>query len=325
MSGLNDINDIPKAWRNALASVQHTFPDAVLAGGALRDREHGVKVKDLDIFISTTGMRDRYGAGTIVSKLQRDGWASVELNGEESYKDDGGRGIVAVVDVKYPGAPDVNIIALKNFKLEEFDFGICQIMFDGKTIVRSRDYHLDAAARQFRLIPQVTDKLFGRSLDRWFRLREKYPDWSLHLGSRAVDAPFVAPKPAVPWATGGLVNEFEYPRAERLGDLFRSHLDTSFGPGRSVVMLQPGDYVLPKDIAERLQREADATILSTTKFAHGPTNVTVHVDAKSVAKGSKIVQEMMEARERMLESATLRALTSPPGISLGEVYDPASR
>ena len=42
---------IPSAWRAALGAVQSVVPQAVLAGGALRDRDNGKKVKDLDIFL----------------------------------------------------------------------------------------------------------------------------------------------------------------------------------------------------------------------------------------------------------------------------------
>lgn len=47
------VNDVPLAWRQLLADVQLELPrgGAVLAGGALRDLDNGVEVKDLDIFI----------------------------------------------------------------------------------------------------------------------------------------------------------------------------------------------------------------------------------------------------------------------------------
>jgi len=190
-SGLNDINDIPKAWKHALAAVQVSFPDAVIAGGCLRDREHGVKVKDIDIFISTSASPELYGTlGTIKSRLERDGWADVQICGDESYNADATkRGVVAVLDMTYPGAPPVQLIALKHFTLEEFDFGICQIMFDGKRIVRTRDYHLDMAKQKFRVVPKVDDDAFVRIINRWARLKEKYPTWSFDLGSRSETAP----------------------------------------------------------------------------------------------------------------------------------------
>lgn len=42
---------IPQSWTDLLSQIQAICPSAVLAGGALRDLDHGVPVKDLDIFI----------------------------------------------------------------------------------------------------------------------------------------------------------------------------------------------------------------------------------------------------------------------------------
>jgi hypothetical protein len=300
-------DDIPKAWRSALASVQLTFPDAVIAGGCLRDREQGVKVKDIDIFISTTNPGS-YGAGSIVSRLERDGWADVALNGDESYgRDVMARGITAVVDLKYPGCPPLQLIAMKQFKLEEIDFGICQIMFDGKRIVRLPDYHYDLAAKQFRIIPKMTDALFVRSLGRWARLKEKYPAWTLHLGSRADDAPFVPPRTVRHVQHGPNMQQ-----VSKLGPM-TDGIHPPFATGGYVrnlgphdinaLLTAPGDYVMPKVVADRLAKETTAQVLKH----HVMTNtVTVRVDANAAVPAAKIMADMIEAQKRMQEEMALR-------------------
>lgn len=275
-----EVSDIPKAWRAALASVRLTFPDAVIAGGCLRDREQGVKVKDVDIFISTSGMKDSYGSGPIKSKLEAAGWPDVQVNGEKSYGQGvSSRGIVAVLDLIYPDCPPVNLIAMKNFQLEEFDFGICQIMFDGKSIFRTPDYHHDLAARQFRLVPKVDDASFVRSLGRWARLKEKFPAWTLHLGSRAEDSPFIPPKTMNRFYRGGRIAAADF----GVRDI-------------PAVMMQPGDYVVPTEIAERLAKETTARILKSDPISH---TSTIHVDAKGAVPSAQILTEMLAAKQQL--------------------------
>ena len=43
--------EVPWAWTEVLRTVQSVHPEAILAGGALRDLILGGEVKDLDIFI----------------------------------------------------------------------------------------------------------------------------------------------------------------------------------------------------------------------------------------------------------------------------------
>ena len=44
--------NIPQRWRDALTALQDGgFPEAIIAGGALRDLDNGAPVKDVDIFV----------------------------------------------------------------------------------------------------------------------------------------------------------------------------------------------------------------------------------------------------------------------------------
>lgn len=309
MSGLNDINDIPKAWRSALASVKLSYPEAVIAGGALRDREHGVKVKDIDIFVN-----DKTCSADIIRKLRATGWADIQLNGDDSYGDGASeRQIVAVLDLKYPGCPDIQLIAMRQFKLEEIDFGICQIAFDGTRIIRTPDYHLDMQAKQFRLIPKVADAMFVRSLARWARLKEKYPEWKLHLGSRAETDPFVPPKKPLVFQHMDMPGVTSMEQARRRAGFHRggpitAYLDVSSRPDISVLMHSAGDYVVPKAVAERLAKETTAQI---TNF-RSDAMVTVKVDERALTPSRKIIQEMVEAHERLMSGHRRSALLGQP-------------
>src|SRR3569623_1528091 len=52
------IADIPERWQTVLRYVQNVAPDAVIAGGALRDLDNGRPVKDIDIFVQGNAMAD---------------------------------------------------------------------------------------------------------------------------------------------------------------------------------------------------------------------------------------------------------------------------
>lgn len=184
MSGLNSVDDIPKAWTYALRSVRNHFPEAILAGGALRDRHFGAKVKDLDIFVH--GTKDE--AQNAAKMLEREGWHGVSFGFEETYAQGVSEaGITGIVDAEFPGAPPVQIIFMDRHVdqlLPLFDFGINQITYDGRIIHRSANFAADAVQRRFRIISEVSDSQFVRIINRWARLKEKYPTWQLDLGTR---------------------------------------------------------------------------------------------------------------------------------------------
>ena len=189
MSGLNGVEDIPKAWTYALRSVRNHFPEAILAGGALRDRTFGAKVKDLDIFVH--GTKDE--AQDAAKMLEREGWHGVSFGYEETYTVGVSEaGITGIVDAEFPGAPPVQIIFMDrqvDQLLPLFDFGINQIAYDGTTIHRSANFIADAKAHRFRVISEVSDSQFVRIINRWARLKEKYPKWHLDLGTRSAAKP----------------------------------------------------------------------------------------------------------------------------------------
>lgn len=45
------VSSIPQEWKDTLARIQQVFPGAVIAGGCLRDLDHGKPIKDVDIFV----------------------------------------------------------------------------------------------------------------------------------------------------------------------------------------------------------------------------------------------------------------------------------
>ena len=55
---IGSVDDIPSSWRELLGEIREVAPDAVIAGGALRDRDNGRPIKDLDVFVQIEGERE---------------------------------------------------------------------------------------------------------------------------------------------------------------------------------------------------------------------------------------------------------------------------
>jgi hypothetical protein len=186
-SGLNSVADIPQPWRAALAQIKSYIPSAVIAGGCLRDREFGKKVKDIDIFVpvSTSTEADLKAVKEMLIEL---GWQEVHIDTAKTYPDGCDTRVIGVVEAKLQGCPPIQVVVgewnTENI-FDHFDFGICQISFDGRTIKRSVDYQVDRRWKQFRLATVRSDAAFVASINRWARLKEKYEGWTFNLGTRA--------------------------------------------------------------------------------------------------------------------------------------------
>jgi hypothetical protein len=184
---LERVTDIPVAWRNALAQLQTCIPSAVMAGGCLRDREHGRKVKDLDIFVpvSTDSHADLEAVKVMLEGL---GWKSVTIDDAKTYPEGCDTRVIGVVEADVFGCPPVQVV-VGNWDtdriFDHFDFGICQISFDGRELKRSVAYRLDSLNRVFKLATNRSDEAFVSSINRWARLKEKYRDWTFQLGTRS--------------------------------------------------------------------------------------------------------------------------------------------
>lgn len=117
---------VPFAWAEALRIVQSVHPEAVLAGGALRDLILGGEVKDLDIFIGPDG------TNLMEVLMLRHGWRLITVT-NAVYVASMRREVVKVCGYRVPGLdPEVQIIQLK--KLDEphdaisrMDFAACQV------------------------------------------------------------------------------------------------------------------------------------------------------------------------------------------------------
>ena len=264
-----DVNDIPRQWRSALAAVQLLAPDALMAGGCLRDREHGVKVKDINIFVPLRQALPDL-ARAFAQKMRDDGWQNVAFSNDKTYGEPGnaGRPLAGIVDATYPGCPTIQIVAGAwdmDRVLPEFDFGICQIGFNGKKIIRTPDYGFDKARRVFRIVPKIDDRMFVRSINRWARIKERYPDWTFDLGSRATVH------------SGGWVDTSSRPDHIMYGVQTYTQARRQ---GKTVLMdimaRSPAEVVLPKAYVEAMRKQLDDRMLRRLLDNRSPDPVVVH-------------------------------------------------
>jgi hypothetical protein len=173
--------EVPQEWVGILKAVQRVYPDALMAGGALRDLDNGKEVKDIDIFFHGDPDEETQRALHLGLMLYRPGLTS---SCDLSYvgANDATRSMVFQGLV---GDPPVNLVALKEpaeKALDRMDFGLCQIGFDGYCVFKTPAYQLDKRNMTFTLTRADDKQGVQRSLKRFERLtRDKYQGWQLSV------------------------------------------------------------------------------------------------------------------------------------------------
>jgi uncharacterized short protein YbdD (DUF466 family) len=161
---------------SALESLQAIAPGTILAGGYLRDYLFGRPPKDLDFFapagVRLSQLREHFPTAT------REGYSEFlqYCCDEVDEVFDLGRldGIPAQLIVLRPGFDPAERVALH-------DFGLCQVWADSPDLLvhTTVAFQRDCADRTFTLVRCSSDTDFERSMKRWARLQEKYPEFTL--------------------------------------------------------------------------------------------------------------------------------------------------
>lgn len=173
--------NIPKEWRDFLALVQQVDPFAILAGGALRDLDHGRPVKDLDIFVQPgfnhAAFEKLLPPGSYWPVMRRADYASLvdvqSIWGSYVMRDSAPEEFAET----YP----VQIIELNRLMpywevISRLDFGLCQIGFDGTAVFNTVAYKTDRDNKTFTLV-RIDDEVGARARRREERLSKKYSDF----------------------------------------------------------------------------------------------------------------------------------------------------
>lgn len=148
---------------------------AVIAGGAVRDSLFGKPVKDIDIFVS----KEQAHFITEVFSVEKNLYC-----GYINIPDVDGVFDIPVTHTELP----VQIITMDEGmspadRLHTFDFGFCQVAYDGKNIITTENFLNDYKNNTITLVYCENQHEYDRSMRRFERLKEKYPDHIL----RAVD------------------------------------------------------------------------------------------------------------------------------------------
>lgn len=186
---------IDERWLAALAKLQTKFPEAVIAGGALRDTYNGKFVKDIDVFVKARGIQTKAlieeALGREVETLNPDMMTEYEEHFGELFavfdcgptfrpppSDDDEFNIFG----EY--GPPLQIIALNmdvtlQSVVSRFDFGICKIAHNGAELFIHPDFTHDVEAKTFTLrLGADAEERRRRAMLRWDRLSEKYAGWA---------------------------------------------------------------------------------------------------------------------------------------------------
>ena len=160
-----------------LSQVQKKHPEAIVAGGFLRDLYFGKKFKDIDIFVTNpvgfisfdfiaeTKYDMTYSTDSEISEVQKLWYDTI--------------GTV----INYSSPIEVNTICVPSgdliARVQEHDFDFCQVYTDGKQIYGVEILQQVQQTKEVTLVQCENAKQLERSLRRWDRFQEKYPGFTL--------------------------------------------------------------------------------------------------------------------------------------------------
>ncbi len=182
------IRHLPHWTVDLLKEIRQVAPEAFIAGGLLRDLCNLLdigKLKDVDIFLLD-------GAGAyekvieIVKKSHPEIVDLIDMTDDYGDWECDNRGVHAVLECrsKIEGVLPVNLIFLlpqffnDQMTVEgvigDFDFGMCQVGFDGEKIIATEAFWEDQAYHKFTLTRCHGWGDFDRSMQRFERFQAKY-------------------------------------------------------------------------------------------------------------------------------------------------------
>ena len=167
---------IPAAWTELLTKVQAVSPQAIIAGGCLRDLYHDKPIADIDLFVPAWYIN-------LVGDMIQEERNTLSKTIHEAYftfNPD-------VREVRYyegDGMIPVNIVGVEgectlDVQLDRFDFDICRIGYDGKELRVSDAFLQDSSDYTFTLRGDQTPDQQRHSLQRFLRIGEKYQGYKL--------------------------------------------------------------------------------------------------------------------------------------------------
>jgi hypothetical protein len=134
---------IPASWESARERASlATDRRAIIAGGCLRDLEHGKPAKDIDIFMSAQTLDE---VAELTHKLRKELGGLVKFTPWAAGYRKWTPFVLGVVDFNVDGLQlQIVFLNLRPFNRASVamvcDWGLCQISFDGANLYRSAPY-----------------------------------------------------------------------------------------------------------------------------------------------------------------------------------------
>lgn len=147
---------IPHVLDEILSEYKSRDKNAIIAGGCIRDLRFGVPFKDIDIFTTKP--------------------SPIEIVAPPEMDYEGMQYVIGVREYTYDGYKinEIIIEPIDKIKLlESFDWGLCQICYDGNTITTTQAFLWDEKHGTITL-RQLSR--YSRSLKRYARFSQRYID-----------------------------------------------------------------------------------------------------------------------------------------------------
>ena len=187
---------LPDEYKKALAFVKAKCPEAVIAGGCLRDLHTGKEVKDIDIFvIAQLGDAPELFGGEAVSSEEFDDYdGQGDIHYVENIELDGVEYPVQIIHLYQDERLDADFLKRA---VERVDLGFCQVGFDGLTFYSTDLYVDDMKNKTIHVNPDnpkwnrsATERRLERLVGAWWcsadwrkeneaGLLAKYWDWTV--------------------------------------------------------------------------------------------------------------------------------------------------
>lgn len=190
---------LPVHWGWMLNHVQEGgFPEAIIAGGALRDLDNRKPIKDVDIFVrkpdnvegSIKAMVEK-AVGTTAAHVVIDFETGTGVGDDTETYDLHEMGVFAVYQFEwYATTFEIIVIAgpsvecdFEKWVIDDFDIGLCQIWWTGHGVPKTTlPYVVDLHNNSLTILKAPTDKALARTRERIARLLMKYPGYKVVEG-----------------------------------------------------------------------------------------------------------------------------------------------
>ncbi len=168
-----NLNACPLA-RSILKEVSTITSFSCVAGGYLRDQYYGVPQKDIDIFVSSD-----FDKKKLTNQILTEWTLTEDVDSQSEITYDLKDVDFSVLNLSHPTNLPLQIVISEDFKnvqsvLESFNFGFCQVVFDGSNMLITDEFWQDAANDTITYLlktkPSAASKTHAR------RLTVKYPN-----------------------------------------------------------------------------------------------------------------------------------------------------